>query len=167
MLSDKSFTLVEVLTALAILAFSCAGLLLLSINIVILNDTNRNTTIAYNAIQTKMEEIKNAGFSCVFTSYPSPCTAPASTCPCGCTSCFCNGNTFDLEGISQGKGRIEISEEAPNLKKVRIVASFRIQSRNRIIGEDIDLDGILDSGEDANTNDQLDSPVELITLMVK
>lgn len=115
-LSDKGFTLPELLLAAAILVFMLAGLLLLFINCIILNETNRNFTLAYSAIQTKMEEIKNTAFANLDTF---------------------DGITFDLNGFSSGsaKGKIEINAESANLKRIRITACFMV--RNRLIGDSI------------------------------
>ena len=137
----RGFTLSELLLAAAILVFALTGLLLFFVNSIILNETNRNFTIAYSAIQAKMEEIKNRGFDNLFVSCPSPR-------PSGC---FCNGDSFDLEGISGGNGRIEIIEQTTDLKRIRIAACF--MSRNRLIGN--------------NINDCQSSPVELVTLIVE
>lgn len=62
-LSDRSFTLAELLLACAILAFVLTGLLSLFINCSILNETNRNLSIATSHAQYIMEEIKAAGFT--------------------------------------------------------------------------------------------------------
>lgn len=61
----KGITLVEALLAVAILAFAIAGLLLLFINCMFLNDANRNLTIACAHAQFAMEEIKSADFASI------------------------------------------------------------------------------------------------------
>lgn len=115
-LSNKGFTLTELLLAAAILVFALTGLLLLFINCILLNESSRNLSLAYNAIQTKMEEIKNTGFPNLDAL---------------------NGTSFDLSGFSSGnaKGRIEVSNEYSRLKRIRITACF--MNRNRRIGDDI------------------------------
>ena len=139
--SLAAFTLSELLLAAAILVFVLAGLLALFTNCLILNEANRNFTLVYSAIQAKMEEIKNRDFDNLFVSCPSP--RPSE--------CFCNGDLFDLENISVGKGRIEIIGQATDLKRIRIVACF--MSRNRLIGNDI--------------NNCQSSPAELVTLIAR
>lgn len=131
-LSSKGFTLSELMIASGILAFVFASLLLVFINCILLNELNRNFTLAYTAIQDKMEEIKNTAFDSLDTL---------------------NATTFNLAGFSSanGQGKIEVSDESTNLKRIRIVACF--MSRNRLIGDDI-------------SNCQ-SSPVELITLIAK
>ena len=128
----KGFTLSELLLAVAILAFALTGLLLFFVNSIILNETNRNFTLAYSAIQAKMEEIKNTSFDNL-DAY--------------------NGTSFDLDGFPSvnGKGKIGVSNESTDLKRVTISACF--MSRNRLIGDDI--------------NNCQSSPAGLVTLIAK
>jgi len=128
----RGFTLAELLLAAAILAFALAGLLALFVNCLVLNETNRNFTLAYSNIQAKMEEIKNMSFDSLDVL---------------------DGTSFDLNGFSpgKGKGRIGITDESSDSKRIRIVACF--MSRNRLIGNDI--------------NNCTSSPVELVTLIAK
>jgi prepilin-type N-terminal cleavage/methylation domain-containing protein len=155
----KGLTLIEVLFAAAIMAFCLSGLLLTYINLFVLTDLSRDFTSVTNALQAKMEEIKNVAFANL--------TALNNT-----TFNVMAGNSTDVIG----RGMIEVSDIGDpftnttytDLKKVRTVISFK--SRSRVIGEDKDLDGILDPGEDdavygANGTNRLDSPVEAITII--
>lgn len=128
----SGFTLSELLLAAAILVFVLAGLLALFTNCLISNETNRNFTLAYSAIQAKMEEIKDTSFDNL-DAY--------------------NGTSFDLDGFpsGNGKGKIGVSNEATDLKRIRIVACFKV--RNRLIGNDI--------------NNCQSSPAELVTLIAR
>ena len=130
--SLAAFTLSELLLAAAILVFVLAGLLALFANCLISNETNRNFTLAYSAIQAKMEEIKDTSFDNL-DAY--------------------NGTSFDLDGFlsGNGKGKIGVSNEATDLKRIRIVACFKV--RNRLIGNDI--------------NNCQSSPAELVTLIAR
>jgi type II secretory pathway pseudopilin PulG len=58
--SLAAFTLSELLLAAAILVFVLAGLLALFLNCLILNEANRNLTVATSHAQYIMEEIKDA-----------------------------------------------------------------------------------------------------------
>lgn len=64
-LSKRGFTLAELLLAAAILVFVLSGLLLLFINCLTLNESNRNLTIAISHAQYAMEEIKNTAFASI------------------------------------------------------------------------------------------------------
>ncbi len=66
-LSSKGFTLAELLLATAILSFAIVGLASLFINVGLLNDANRNLSIATSHTQFVMEGIKNANFSSLNT----------------------------------------------------------------------------------------------------
>ncbi len=145
--TKRGFTLAEVLVAVSILAFGLCGILVTYTNMLIFSDLSRDFTLATNALQEKAEEIKR-------TNYTS-------------LSAF-NGTTFDINGFSLGsaKGGVEVTDTAySDLKRVRIVICFK--SRSRVIGEDKNLNGILNIGEDANNNGRLDSPAELAALIAK
>lgn len=140
----------EVLLAAAILAFCLCGLLLTYANLLILADLSRDFTLATNAVQEKMEEVKKTDFSILNAG----------------------GSAFNLTDYGfpypDSKGNITISNTGyGDLRSVRIVASFK--SRGRVIGEDKNLNGQLDAaaGEDANNNSRLDSPVEVVTLIAR
>jgi prepilin-type N-terminal cleavage/methylation domain-containing protein len=147
-INHKGFTLIEVLVASGILAFCLCGLLAAYVSLFFLSDLARDTTLATNAIQQEMEKVKNINFDSLSVL---------------------NDTKFNLNGFSSSgaKGVIYVSSTSyDDLKKVRIVASFK--SRGRVIGEDKDLDGTLDNGEDTNpNNNRLDSPLEIVTFIAK
>lgn len=144
----KSLTLVETLIASAILLLCLSAFLTSFIMMFILADLSRDITLAKSGVQAQMEEIHRLDFNTLSAQ---------------------NGTIFNLAGFpaANASGRIEVSDVTghPDLKMVRIVASFR--SKRRVIGEDTSLNGQLDAGEDANGNGRLDSPVEMITLITK
>ena len=63
--AKKGLTLSELLLAAAILAFVLSALLYLFINILFLNETNRNTIIATSHAQFVMEDIRGTSFSAI------------------------------------------------------------------------------------------------------
>ena len=118
-LKKKGFTLPELLIAIAVLAITTGGILSLFISCILLNETNRNTMLAYTAIQSKMEEIKNQPFDNIATY---------------------DGQVFDLSGFpaEAGKGRVSVTtipSTQNNRLSIKIDACFKI--RNRQIGDDI------------------------------
>ena len=155
-INSSGLTLVEVLVASAIFAFCLSGLLLTYMDLFILTDISRDSTIANNVLQAKMEEIKSMDFS---------------------ELAALNNTNFDVVDSNSGvigKGVVYITNAVDpfvnstysDLKTARVAISFT--SRNRVIGEDKDLDGILDAGEDDiryNGTGVLNSPVEAITLI--
>jgi type II secretory pathway pseudopilin PulG len=62
-LRNSGFTLAELLLVCAILALTLTALLALFINCSILNEANRNLTIAVSHASYIMEEIRGAGFT--------------------------------------------------------------------------------------------------------
>jgi len=146
----KSFSLVELMVAVTILVFALTAVLASYANMFALADLSRDVTSANNAVRARIEEVKKESFSNLDSF---------------------NGTTFDLEGFDSvdSEGRIEIRDVAgyTDFKEIRVVGCFR--SRGRIIGEDANLNGVLDlgEGEDANGDGILDSPVEVITLIAK
>jgi prepilin-type N-terminal cleavage/methylation domain-containing protein len=65
MKSKKAFTLPELLLAAAILAFALSAIILGFITCFVLNEINRNLTLAASHAQYQMEEIKNTPFGSI------------------------------------------------------------------------------------------------------
>lgn len=144
----RGFSLIEVLFTVAILSFALSGLLAMYINLFLSGDINRQMTLATNAALGKIEEIRNTDFD----DLPS-----------------LNGSGFGIPGFSatDAVGRIEVSNTAyTDLRQARVIVCFR-QRGQRIIGEDSNLNAVLDSGEDANADGFLNSPVEAATLIAR
>jgi len=146
----KSFSLIELMVAVAILVFALTAILASYANMFILADLARDITNANNAVRARIEEVKRADFTNLDSF---------------------NGTTFDLSGFdaAESEGRIEVRDVAgyTDYKEIRVVGCF--MSRGRIIGEDTNFNGVLDlgQGEDADGDGVLDSPVEVITLVAK
>jgi len=143
-LRRKGFVLAEVLLGAAILAFVLCGILATYINCFDLITTSRNSTAAVNSAQSIIEEIRDYSFTSIFNDY--------------------NNQTFTVSEIPASRGIIYVDNTNPDLLTVTISVSWQ-QHGNRIIGEDLDLDGVIDAGEDINANNMLDSPVQIITLV--
>lgn len=147
-LSDRGFTLIEVMIAAAILAIVICGILATYISCFELISTSRNFTFAVNAAQRKIEEIRDYNFSQIYPDY--------------------NNQSFTVGEMSAGDslGIVYVDDASPDLLEVTISVCWR-QRQNRIIGEDLNLDGVLGPGEDANGNNMIDSPVQLVTLITE
>lgn len=115
--AKKGFTLIEVLFAATILVSCLVGLLATYLNMFILSELMRDTTLANAAVQARMEIVKNTGFDSLFAF---------------------NNSVADIEGFASAdaKTRVEVTDTAySDLKRVRVSACFR--SKNRIIGNSI------------------------------
>jgi hypothetical protein len=142
----KGFTLIEVMLAAAFLIIVLGGLLATYISCFELISTSRNLTLAVNAARGKVEEIRDYSFNQIYSDY--------------------DNTTFTVNEMSAGNSRgvVYVDNTNPDLLQVIVSVCWR-QRANRIIGEDLDLDGNLDTGEDTNPNNMIDSPAQLITLI--
>lgn len=142
LLKGAGFTLLELTLTAVILTGVLVALLGVAIYCFNLAETDYNTGIAYHSAREQAEAV----FSAV-----GSITA---------------GNTTFIPANFEGIGRLEITEVSPDVFQVRAVVCWRQRGR-RIIGEDVNLNGALDGGEDSNDDGVLNSPCELITLMTK
>lgn len=144
--NSKGFTLIEVMLATAFLVIVLSGLLATYISCFELISLSRNLSFATNAAQMKIEEIRDYPFSQTHSDY--------------------DNTTFTVSEISPGNSRgvVYVNNSNPELLLITVSVCWS-QRANRIIGEDLDLDGILDLGEDTNANNIIDSPAQLVTLI--
>jgi len=142
--SKKGFVLPEVILACAIAAFAISGLLLMYVTGMDLIRISKNASIATSAAQGLIEEIRNTPFPDIVTNY--------------------NGLKFSVNNIPSSSGVVYINDTDPEFLLVTITVCWR--QGNKTVGEDLNLNGQIDTGEDSNNNLILDSPVELITQVV-
>lgn len=181
---SSGFTLVEVMVAVAIMAFCLTGLLLTFLQLLTLTDLSRDFTNAASGMQATVEAIRTAGFDCIYAS-ERPGVGPYCT-GCSYTQCFYHNDTFEVAGFDNtgstriGMGLVEVSDVSINgttysdLRRVRTVFSFYSRgywdsgsgiSTGRLIGEDRNLNGVLDTSsptEDIDNNGRMDSPIETV-----
>jgi len=145
--NKSGFTLMEVLFAAGIMLIAIGGLLGAYVLCFNLSETAKNLTLATNAIQQKLEEIRYQNIE---------------------TTTYYDNATFDVPGFSPQNARGVIYVDAiPNttaLVRVTISVSWR-QKGGRIIGADngsgvggIALNGIRDGSEQVDANGILASP---------
>jgi len=139
--SKRGFTLLEILLAAAILASAVSAILATYYSCFVLIGTSKSINIGMNAAMGLMEEIHSSPFSRIIDDY--------------------NGINFVVNAIPQSRGVVYIDDANSELLEVTISVCWR--QGTRVIGEDTDLDGILDAGEDKNGNGIIDSPVQLVT----
>jgi prepilin-type N-terminal cleavage/methylation domain-containing protein len=143
---QQGFTLIELLVVVGILAIVILGLIQTFLLGSVLADLSHRKTIAVGEAQDKLEEILNHTFSSITADYGAGGTP---------------GNTFSLSQIT-GRGVVTVTSLSASLLLVDVVICFQYRN-GRIFGEDLDLDGVLDAGEDANGNGVIDSAVRLTT----
>jgi Tfp pilus assembly protein PilV len=138
---SKGFSLAEILIAIIILIVAISSILMTYIACFVLIDTVKNVNIATTAAQGVIEEMRSTPFTQIYDNY--------------------NGLVFTLNDIPQSRGIVYVNDTNPELLEVTVSICWK--HRNRVIGEDSDLDGVLDFGEDTNSNGIIDSPVTLTT----
>jgi len=139
--SKKGFALPEMLLAALIASFALCGILLTYIACMDSIKISKNASIATSAAQGLIEEIRSTPFPQIITNY--------------------DRLNFAVNGIANNRGIIYIDNSNPEFLLVTVSISW--QEGNRIIGEDLNLNGTLDTGEDVNGNGILDSTVKLVT----
>lgn len=142
--SKKGFALPEVLLATAIAAFAVCGILLMYIASMDLIRTSKNASMATSAAQGLIEEIRNTPFPDIVTNY--------------------NGLKFSVNNMPENSGIVYVDDTDPEFLLVTVSVCWR--QGDKIVGEDLNLNGDLDAGEDTNSNLRIDSTVELITQVV-
>ena len=145
---NAGFTLVEVMMTALLFGTVIVGLIWTFITCSLLTEMTGNISKLYIEAQAKIEEMRNHTFSTLVTDYSLSGTP---------------GNKFSISD-PQAMGVIYLDATNPNLILVNIKISF--SGRNgRIVGEDLDLDGTIDAGEDVVNIGVLDSPISLSTII--
>jgi len=144
-LKKNGFTLVEILMAAAILATALCGILLVYNSCSALIITSKDSSVAMAAAAAKLEEIRSYNpFSNITAAY--------------------NLKTYNITGLPNAKGVIYVdSITDPSVLTINTSVCWR--QGNRVIGEDQNLNGVLNTGEDTNGNGYIDSPVGLSARM--
>lgn len=143
---DKGFTLPELMVASFILSVTFLAILLSFIKCMELSELSRNSSSAVAEIKSKMEQIKNTAFGQIITNYNNVSFDPA----------------VSNIAVGKGKGVSYVSNVNANLLQVTVTFCWR-QKNGRVIGEDTNLNGAINTGEDINGNGTLDSPTQLIS----
>ena len=148
----QGFSLIEILVAAFVLTIGILSTLQLFIYCSYLTEMSGNTNYVIDQAQAKIDEMRNSAFSTITTNYAAGGTP---------------GNTFTLTNPT-GMGVITINASTADLLQVEVNICWKNESNDRVIGEDLDLDGVPDSGEDTMiVNNKIDSPVKLITLIAR
>ncbi|MBU0694769.1 MAG: hypothetical protein KKC11_08920 [Candidatus Omnitrophica bacterium] len=145
--SLTGFTLIEISIATLVFIVTLTAILLFYISSTQLTEISFNTTKALFAAKTKLEEIRNYNFSKIYNDFSNYKFIPKGF------------------GENEAKGVVYVNKEDAREDLLRVNVAVCFKAGVRIIGEDSNLDGILDTGEDENSNNFLDSPVELTTLL--
>ena len=136
----SGFTLVELMVCSFFLTFAFLAVIGGFIYCMDLNDLSRNSSYATKTSKSRMESIKNTAFNQLIATY--------------------NNVTFTSTNLT-GIGVSYITAQNPDLYKITVVYCWK-QKNGRVIGEDKNLNGILNAGEDLNGDGKINSIVELV-----
>lgn len=139
--SNKGFALPEMLLAALIASFALCGILLTYIACMNMVKSSKNVSIATSAAQGVIEDVRNTPFPQIVANY--------------------NQMAFVVNGIPSSRGIVYVDDTNPELLLVTVSVCWR--EGNMVIGEDQNLNGILEAIEDTNGNNMIDSTVELVT----
>lgn len=140
-LDNKGFTLPEMLIAVFILVVVFTGSLVTFIRCQFLNEQSRASAAALNAAKAKLAEIENTPFANIQATYDE--------------------TTFTEAGLT-GMGVTYVDNSDPTLLLVTVTFTWQ-QNDGRIMGDDTDMDGEIDAGEDDDGDGMLDSPIMFTT----
>ena len=137
--TEKGFTLAELLVSAAILGVVITGIMVSYIRCMELNEVSQNKSLALKAARSRLELIRMTPYANLVATY--------------------NNVAFNVTGFN-GKGVSNVTVvDAKNLR-VRVSVSWK-QKNNRVFGEDTNLNGALNAGEDKNADGFLSSPVDI------
>lgn len=151
MRGQGGFTLVELAVALAVFGILLTGLFAAMAAASTLSDAATGQAAALAAAVGQLEEIIASPRDRLTTDY-APGGEP--------------GNLFSVPDLPNSQGVVELDTSESGLVTVRCTVCWRGKG-GRLYGEDADLDGVLDPGEDANGNGWIDSPVSLVVTLVR
>lgn len=133
----------EIMVAAVIMILAFVGIILTYIRCQELNEMSQNKSLATRAAKSRMEQIRNTDFNLVLATY---------------------NNVPFFDGNINGAGVSYVDNTDPDLLQVTV--SFCWQQKNGlVVGEDQNINGVLNAGEDSNGNGMIDSTVQLVTFV--
>ncbi len=147
--NKTGFTLVEILISMMIMSIAFASTFQLINYLIQKNEANEVAVLCTNVAQGLMDEIRNVNFDDIVGNY--------------------NNMQFSLNELTNRNithlGLVRVSElEVGFLLRVKIIICWR--QRDRMMGEDVNFDGVLNTDEDINGNGELDSPCSIEAAIV-
>ena len=137
----SGFTLAELMVTTVIIVLAFLGMLIGFLKCLELHELSRNSSIAVAAVKTQIENIKNTDPADLIATY--------------------HNATFISEGLT-GMGVSYVTNTDPEVFEVTVSFCWR-QKNGRVIGEDENLNGQLNGGEDLDADGIIDSPVQVVT----
>ena len=143
-IAHRGFTLLELVIAVAIFILAICGIISLFVSLSGLADSAGNITRMVNVARGEFEtNIRNANFDSLATYSLLPPAIP---------------NNMSLICYIQNHPTVN------DVKQVLLVVSYRHRG-NYVFGEDKNINGVLDGGEDTDGNGRLSSICEIATFV--
>ena len=146
LMNNRGFTLAEVILVVGIMAVAIVGMVRMYIFTTVHAEISGSKTVAMTEAQGMLEQMRMADFDTIVGTFDKQTS----------TLSLLNGYMF-----------IDISDANPELLEVSIVVSWDDKYNRKIGEEDIDRDGVLDSGEDLNGDGEFSSPVVLQSMITR
>ena len=143
--AKRGFTLMEIVVAMGICALALSAILLAYASTLAFVSISKNINIATNAAEGIIEGIRNSSFSQMVGSY--------------------NGLIFTVNDLPGSRGVVYVDNTDPAFLLVTVSVCW--QRGYGVVGEDLNLNGVLEPGEDANNNGMIDSAVQLVTRIAR
>lgn len=142
----QGLTLVEVMVSAVVFVLAFIGMMLTYTKCMQFNELAKNSSKALSASRMQMEEIRNTPFAQIASLY--------------------NNQSFDVSGFTgKGVSYVDLLSGVSDALQITVNVSWR-QPNGLIVGEDENLNGQLDSGEDTDGNGRLSSDgVQLISVV--
>ena len=154
----RGLTLVEVLVAILIITIAAGTLVTIYPGIFVGLNIERHSLRALEIARRQIEVLKGANFTTLWgVSYTPPQAPIISTFPTGVVN---TTGFFYVQRMLNNAGAV-----LPDLVRVEVLVCYR--SDQRVVGEDANLNGLLDAGEDTNLDGIMSSPVSLVTLVMR
>jgi len=149
--ASSGFTLVELVITVGTTLIAVLGSIQLFTYCMWQSENAGNLTSSMQEAFAKVEEIRATPYGDIMTTFGPPA---------GQTS-----RSFTPTRV-QGLGIIYVNEVSPDLLQVEVVVNWQERGRY-VVGEDQNLNGILDGGEDGDGNGRISSPASLVTLLTR
>jgi type II secretory pathway pseudopilin PulG len=150
MKNTSGFTIVELLLGVALFIAVAGSMAFAFLKSVSINESGQMMVEAMYRLQQKAEEIKNFDYQASVEE----------------TRLAYDGQSFQLANFPDNVGTIEMLNVAGvppgQLYRLSIQLSW-LDKDGHVMGEDSNLDGVLNLGEDINGNNRLDSPAQIVT----
>jgi hypothetical protein len=154
----KSLTLAEIMISVFIIAVGVGAIFTVYPPLFEGVEVTFQTMRAWGGCRKEIEILKNTDFATLWTQ----AAIPGSPNP----QIFAI-NLPNMSGVYYVDKIYDTTISAYLTDALMITVVVSAKAKNRVVGEDQNLNGLLDGAEDTNNNAVLDSPISLTTMVIK